>query len=82
MKRGEEIIMTIQKLRPKIHFTPEKGWMNDPNGLVFYQGKYHLFYQHDPHSLVWDTMHWGHAVSDDLMQWEHLPIALFPDEIG
>ena len=74
--------MTIQKLRPKIHFTPEKGWMNDPNGLVFYQGKYHLFYQHDPHSLVWDTMHWGHAVSDDLMQWEHLPIALFPDEIG
>lgn len=74
--------MTLQKLRPKIHFTPEKGWMNDPNGLVFYQGKYHLFYQHDPHSLVWDTMHWGHAVSDDLMQWEHLPIALFPDEIG
>lgn len=74
--------MTIQKLRPKIHFTPEKGWMNDPNGLVFYQGKYHLFYQHDPHSLVWDTMHWGHAVSDDLIHWEHLPIALYPDDIG
>ncbi len=74
--------MTIQKLRPKIHFTPEKGWMNDPNGLIFYQGKYHLFYQHDPHSLVWDTMHWGHAVSDDLIHWEHLPIALYPDDIG
>ncbi len=74
--------MIIQKLRPKIHFTPKKGWMNDPNGLVFYQGKYHLFYQHDPHSLVWDTMHWGHAVSDDLIHWEHLPIALYPDDIG
>ena len=74
--------MNNQKLRPQIHFTPQKGWMNDPNGLVFYQGKYHLFYQHDPDSLVWDTMHWGHAVSSDLMYWEHLPIALYPDELG
>ena len=74
--------MSNQKLRPQIHFTPQKGWMNDPNGLVFYQGKYHLFYQHDPDSLVWDTMHWGHAVSSDLMYWEHLPIALYPDELG
>jgi len=71
-----------RSLRPKIHFTPENGWMNDPNGLVFYEGQYHLFYQHDPDSLVWDTMHWGHARSRDLQNWEHLPIALFPDEMG
>lgn len=69
-------------LRPKCHFTPEKGWMNDPNGPVFFRGKYHIFYQHDPNSLVWDRMHWGHAVSDDLLTWEYLPIALFPDEMG
>ncbi|MCR5059007.1 MAG: glycoside hydrolase family 32 protein [Clostridiales bacterium] len=69
-------------LRPKYHFTPEKGWINDPNGPVFYKGKYHLFYQHDPNSLVWDRMHWGHAISDDLLTWKHLPIVLFPDETG
>ena len=69
-------------LRPKYHFTPEKGWMNDPNGLVFFRGEFHLFYQHDPESLVWDTMHWGHAKSKDLRTWEHLPIALYPDEQG
>ena len=69
-------------LRPKYHFTPEKGWINDPNGPVFYKGKYHLFYQHDPNSLVWDRMHWGHAISDDLLAWKHLPIVLFPDETG
>ncbi len=69
-------------LRPKKHFTPVKGWMNDPNGLVYYKGKYHLFYQYNPYSCEWDHMHWGHAISDDLVNWEHLPIALVPDENG
>ncbi|MBP5492918.1 MAG: glycoside hydrolase family 32 protein [Clostridiales bacterium] len=71
-----------KKLRPKVHFTPQKGWMNDPNAPVFFKGEYHLFYQHDPDALVWDTMHWGHAKSKDLLHWEHHPIALFPDEQG
>lgn len=69
-------------MRPKIHFAPEKGWMNDPNGLVFYKGEYHLFFQHDPNTLYWNMMHWGHAKSTDLVNWEELPIALYPDEQG
>ncbi|MEL6303458.1 MAG: glycoside hydrolase family 32 protein, partial [Bacteroidota bacterium] len=68
--------------RPQYHFTPKQNWMNDPNGLVFYKGWYHLFYQYYPDDTVWGPMHWGHARSKDMMHWEHMPIALYPDELG
>lgn len=71
-----------KKFRPVYHFTPPSQWMNDPNGMVYYKGEYHLFYQHYPDSNVWGPMHWGHAISTDLVSWEHLPIALYPDELG
>ena len=75
-------VMVHHKLRPFYHYTPEANWMNDPNGMVWYDGEYHLFYQYFPNGLTWGPMHWGHAVSNDLFHWKDKGIALYPDEQG
>jgi fructan beta-fructosidase len=76
------LIVASELYRPQYHFSPQANWMNDPNGPVYCDGEYHLFYQYHPESPVWGLMHWGHAVSCDLIHWQHLPIALYPDEHG
>lgn len=82
-RRYEEI--TERKMeaeeKPGFHLAARVGWMNDPNGFSFYQGKYHLFYQYHPFNSHWGPMHWGHVVSDDLLHWEYLPAALAPDTV-
>jgi len=71
-----------KEYRPKFHFTPAKNWMNDPNGLVWHKGEYHLFFQHNPFGRDWGHMSWGHAVSKDLLHWEELPVAIPEEESG
>ena len=68
--------------RPQFHFIPKTNWTNDPNGLIYYKGEYHLFFQHNPFGIDWGNMTWGHAISTDLVHWKQLPHALHPDELG
>ena len=75
----EHTAVSGKEERPLFHLTPPVGWMNDPNGFCRYQGQYHLFFQYHPYSLQWGPMHWGHAVSDDLLRWTYRPCALAPD---
>ena len=71
-----------ESCRPQIHFTSRRGWINDPNGMIFYDGEYHLFYQHNPFESEWENMSWGHAVSHDLVHWKELPVVMYPDKSG
>ncbi len=77
---GSEVY--AERFRPRVHFTVKNGWNNDPNGLIYKDGIYHMFYQYNPAGAEWGNMHWGHAVSSDLLHWEEKDIALFPDELG
>ena len=80
--KHESMRENVKKDKNRLHFhmMPPTGWMNDPNGFSYYQGEYHLFYQYYPYDTHWNSMHWGHVVSKDLLHWKHLPAALAPDE--
>ncbi|WP_108423232.1 glycoside hydrolase family 32 protein [Flagellimonas amoyensis] len=81
-EQATALVIEEELYRPNFHFTPMKGWMNDPNGMFYLDGYYHLYFQHYPNGNKWGPMHWGHAKSKDLIHWEEMPIALFPDDMG
>ncbi|MHA6806232.1 glycoside hydrolase family 32 protein [Salinifilum ghardaiensis] len=81
-ERGARSARATEQWRPRVRFAPARNWMNDPNGMVWFDGEYHLFFQHNPYGSDHDNMSWGHAVSTDLVRWEQLPVALRPDELG
>src|SRR6476620_4558988 len=74
--------LAADPLRPQFHLLPASNWMNDPNGPIYWKGKYHMFFQYNPNAAVWGDMHWNHAVSEDMVYWKHLPIALAPTPGG
>lgn len=79
---ANEISAEEQLYRPNFHFTPKANWMNDPNGMFYLNGTYHLYYQYYPDGNVWGPMHWGHATSTNMIAWEEQPIAIYPDDLG
>jgi beta-fructofuranosidase len=79
---GLEAELAAEPERPQFHLLPAKNWMNDPNGPIYFKGRYHMFFQYDPHAAVWGDMSWDHAISPDMMHWEHLPVAMTPTPGG
>ena len=74
--------LAADPLRPQFHLLPARNWMNDPNGPLYYRGRYHMFFQYNPNAAVWGDMHWAHATSPDMLHWQHLPVALAPTRNG